>query len=89
MKILTEDEMARIDSAAQGMSNLLQMYCQRQDKQCRYEEERYETHCGILWRMRLFVDGVSVGEATRSGRRMAKNVAAWEACKKFGLVVSV
>lgn len=34
------------------------------------------------------VDGIEVGEATRSGRKVAKNVAAWEACRRLGLVVS-
>lgn len=86
--LLTEDEMAAIDAASQGMANLLRTYCQRQGKDCRFEEERYETHCGILWGIKCFVDGKQVGEATRSGRRGAKNVAAWEGCKAFGLVVS-
>jgi hypothetical protein len=78
--------MAALDNASQGMANLLRTYCQRQGKECRFQEERYETHCGILWGIKCFVDGRQVGEATRSGRRGAKNVAAWEGCKAFGLI---
>lgn len=87
--LLTEDEMAAIDASSQGMANLLRTYCQRQGKECRFAEERFETHCGILWGIKCYVDGRQVGEATRSGRRAAKNVAAWEGCKVFGLIVSL
>lgn len=85
----TEDELTRIDTASQGMANLLQMYCYRQDRELHFDEERFETHCGILWRLKCLVDGIEVGEATRSGRKVAKNVSAWEGCKKLGLVVSL
>lgn len=86
--VLTEEEMSRIDKASQGMANLLRMYCQRQDRQCRFEEDRFESHCGILWRLRCYVDEELAGVGMRTSKRMARNVAAWEACKRFELTVS-
>jgi hypothetical protein len=84
----TEDEIALIDASSQGMVNLIKQYCFQQDRELHFEEERYETNCGILWRLRCLVDGIEVGDATRSGRKIAKNVAAWEACRRLGLMVS-
>lgn len=80
--------MARIDNAAMGMAPLVQMYATRHDRELRFEEERFYTNMGSLWRIKCTLDGIELGEATRANKRMAKNVAAWEGAKKLGLTVS-
>jgi len=87
--LLPASEMSRIDAAAQGMHPLLQMYCTTQERELRYDEEKYDTSLGLLWKMTALVDGIVLGEGTRAIRKVAKNVAAWEAAKKLGLTVSL
>lgn len=84
--LLTEEEMKRIDDAARGMAPLVTMYCNRQGRQLSWEEETYETLVGKLCKIKCCVDGVELGEGTRSVRKAAKSVAAWEAAKKLGLI---
>ena len=86
--LLDEEALARIDNAALGMAALVQIYATRQDRELRFEEERYETNVGALYRVICTLDGIEMGEATRSARKIAKNVAGWEAAKKLGLAVS-
>jgi dsRNA-specific ribonuclease len=71
------------------MHTFLQMYCHTQDRKLRYDEEKYDTSLGLLWKMTVSVDGIELGEGTRATRKVAKNVAAWEAAKKLGLTVRV
>ncbi|RSH90681.1 hypothetical protein EHS25_001286 [Saitozyma podzolica] len=85
--LLTDDEMARIDSKSIGMSNLLVMYTSKHERELRWETERYETNVGVLWKVGCCVDGIELGDATRASKKTAKNVAAWEAAKKLGLTV--
>ncbi|KAK8845434.1 hypothetical protein IAR55_006147 [Kwoniella newhampshirensis] len=84
----SDAEIARIDQASIGMAPLVQMYTNSQDRELRYEEERYETNLGALWKIKCTVDGIELGEAVRTVKKTAKNVAAWEAAKKLGLTVS-
>lgn len=80
-----EEELRRIDEAAQGMANLLIAYCQRNAREVRWEESRLEANLGTIWTMRCFVDKADLGSATRSSKKLAKNASAWEAAKKLGL----
>lgn len=81
--------MVKIDQASLGMAALLKVYGDNQERKVEYKEERYDTNLGILWHMKVMVDGVELGEATRANRKTAKNVAAWEAAKALGLAVSL
>ena len=85
--VLSDEQMARIDHASMGMAGLVQMYANKQERELRFEEERYETNLGLLYKMTCLVDGIELGEATRSSKKTAKNVASWEAAKKLGLTV--
>ncbi len=86
--LLSEEKMARIDQASLGMAALVQMYGNKLGRKVRYEEERYETNMGFLYRMSCLVVGIELGDATRSTKKAAKNAAGWEAAKKLGLTVS-
>lgn len=81
-------ELDRLDALAEGHALLLKMYGSREERKIEYESERYETSVGILWRIRCAVDGIEMGDATRSSRYRARNAAAWEAARKLGLAVS-
>lgn len=83
--VMDEDEIARIDGLARGMFLLVKMHCEAYERDLRWEEDRYETSIGTLYKMRIMVDGMELGEATRAGKIQAKDVAAWEAAKKLGL----
>lgn len=83
--VMDEDEIARVDDLARGMFLLVQMHCDAVAREFRWEEDRYETSIGTLYRMRVMVDGMELGEATRAGKQQAKDVASWEAAKKLGL----
>ncbi|WWD22380.1 hypothetical protein CI109_106871 [Kwoniella shandongensis] len=87
VQLQSDAEIARIDAASLGMAQLVQLYTAHQDRELRYEEERYETNIGALWKIKVTVDGIELGEAVRPVKKMAKNVAAWEAAKKLGLVI--
>jgi len=78
---LSEEQMTRIDRKALGMATLVQMYGNRQEREVRFEEERYETNVGLSFKMTCLVDGIELGEGTRSMRKNAKNAAGWEAAK--------
>lgn len=80
--------MDRIDKASMGMAALVQMYATRQERELRFEEERFSTNMGSLWRVKCTIDGIELGEATRANKKMAKNVAGWEGAKKLGLTAS-
>lgn len=86
--VMDEDEMQRIDESARGMFLFVKMRCEAYEREMRWEEDRYETSIGTLFKMRVIVDGMELGEATRAGKNQAKDVAAWEAAKKLGLAVS-
>lgn len=77
--------MARIDKASTGTASLLRVYGDKENRKVAYEEERYDTTLGILWAVKVSVDGVEIGQATRANKKTAKNVAAWEAAKALGL----
>jgi hypothetical protein len=79
--MLSEEQMTRIDRKALGMATLVQMYGNRQEREVRFEEERYETNVGLSFKMTCLVDGIELGEGTRSMRKNAKNAAGWEAAK--------
>jgi ribonuclease-3 len=79
------EELDRLDAAAEGMALLVKMYAAQRSRTVTYDVERYETSVGVLWRMRCALDGVEMGDATRSSRYRARNAAAWEAAKKLGL----
>lgn len=80
--------MKRIDDASTGMAALLKVYGNTHDRKVEYDDERYDTNLGILYRVTVRVDDVELGEATRANKKTAKNVAAWEAAKLLGLAVS-
>jgi len=82
------EELDKLDAIAEGMALLLKMYGTQRERKIEYESERFETSVGILWRMRCSVDGIEMGDATRSSRYRARNAAAWEAAKKLGLASS-
>lgn len=88
VELLTEDQMLKIDNAAKGMALLVTMYCNRQNRKIEWQEEQFETYVGTLCKIKCCVDGVELGEGTRSSKKAAKSVAAHEAAKKLGLVVS-
>lgn len=79
--------MARIDQASLGMAALIKVYGDTHDRKVHYAEERYDTNLGILWRMKVSVDGIELGQATRANKKTAKNVAALEAARALGLAV--
>ncbi|WVQ93851.1 hypothetical protein IAU59_000929 [Kwoniella sp. CBS 9459] len=85
VEVQSEAEIARIDKASQGMAILVQMYCTNQDRELRWEDEKFETNVGSLWKMQCTVDGIELGEGVRPFKKAAKNVAAWEAAKKLGI----
>ncbi|WVF66229.1 hypothetical protein IAT40_000969 [Kwoniella sp. CBS 6097] len=85
VEVQNKAEIARIDNASQGMAILVQMYCSNQDRELRWEEEKYETNVGSLWKIQCTVDGIELGEGVRPFKKAAKNVAGWEAAKKLGL----
>lgn len=87
VQMQSDSEIARIDQASMGMAPLVQLYTNTQDRELMYEEERYETNLGALWKIKCTVDGIELGEAVRTVKKTAKNVAAWEAAKKLGLTV--
>jgi ribonuclease-3 len=80
------EELDRLDAMAEGMALLVRMYGTSNERKIEYDSERFETSVGILWRMRCSVDGIEMGDATRSSRYRARNAAAWEAARKLGLV---
>ncbi|OCF40079.1 hypothetical protein I317_06092 [Kwoniella heveanensis CBS 569] len=88
VELQDEAEIARVDNASQGMAILVQMYCTNQDRELRWEEEKYETNVGSLWKVQCTVDGIELGEGVRPFKKAAKNVAGWQAAKKLGLTVS-
>lgn len=88
VQTISDAKMARIDKASQGMAALLKAYGDTKDRKIVYDEDKYDTTLGLLWHMKVSVNGVMLGEATRADRRIAKNVAAWEAAKALGLAVS-
>lgn len=79
--------MAQIDKASIGMASLIRNHGDINDQKIEYKEDQYDTSLGILWHIKVFVEGVELGEATRANRKTAKNVAAWEAAKLLGLAV--
>jgi hypothetical protein len=79
--------MAQIDNASTGMASLIRNHGDINDQKIEYKEDQYDTSLGILWHIKVFVEGVELGEATRANRKTAKNVAAWEAAKLLGLAV--
>ncbi|WVQ80350.1 hypothetical protein IAT38_002455 [Cryptococcus sp. DSM 104549] len=86
VQMQSDAEMARIDVASLGMAALVQMYTNKQDRELRWEDQRYETALGSLWRVKCTVDGIELGEGVRTAKRNAKNVAGLEAARKLGLV---
>lgn len=87
VQTISDEKMARIDKASQGMASVLKVYGDTKDRKIEYDEDKYDTTLGLLWHMKVSVNGVMLGEATRADRRIAKNVAAWEAAKALGLAV--
>jgi hypothetical protein len=88
VQTISNEEMARIDNASMGMAALVRVYGEKEDRLVKYEEERHDTNLGVLWSVKCVVDGIQLGEATRASKQTAKNVAAWHAAKRLGLVVS-
>jgi hypothetical protein len=86
--VMDEEEVNRVNAAAMGMLPLVKMYAETYERELTWEEDRFDTTIGTLYRIRCIVDGMELGEATRSARKDARNVAAWEAAKKLGLTVS-
>ncbi|EIW73285.1 hypothetical protein TREMEDRAFT_59450 [Tremella mesenterica DSM 1558] len=82
---MNADELRRADDAAIGMSGLLLAYGARQGKLVEWEEKRRESHLGTIWEVGCKVDGEMMGHGTRSGRKSARNAAAWEGAKRLGL----
>jgi hypothetical protein len=85
--IETDADREKIDQASAGMAALIQLYTSKQERELTWEDERYETNVGVLWKIKCLVDGIEMGEATRAVRKTAKNVAGWEAAKKLNLTV--
>ncbi|KAK4688032.1 26S proteasome non-ATPase regulatory subunit 10, partial [Tremellales sp. Uapishka_1] len=86
--ILTDTQMKVVDNSALGMTELVRLYTAQYDRVLSYEDERFETNVGYLWKIKCLVDGIEMGEATRAVKAKAKNVASWEAAKKLGIAVS-
>lgn len=81
------EEWERVNELATGMTQLVKAYAESYDRDLKWEEEKYETSIGPLFKIKCVIDGMELGEGTRSEKRDAKNVAAWEAAKKVGLTV--
>lgn len=86
--VMDQDEWERVKRLATGMSQLIKTYAEGYERELRWEEDKYETSIGPLFKMTCVIDGMELGEGTRSEKRDARNVAAWEAAKKLGLTVS-
>lgn len=89
VQTISDEEMARIDQVALGMAALVKVYGDTHDRKVHYAEDRFDTNLGILWRMKVSVDGIELGQATRANKKTAKNVAALEAARALGLAVSL
>ncbi len=86
--ILSDTDIQRIDHASVGMAALVQMYASKRARKIGWDEERFETSVGVIWKMTLLLDGIEMGQGTRAVKKTAKNVAAWYAAPKLGLAVS-
>ena len=86
--ILPEGERKRIDHASTGMVPLVKLYASKNERELNFEFKEYETSVGSLYEWTCTIDGIELGRAARADRKVAKNVAAWEAAKKLGLAVS-
>lgn len=75
----------KLDEAAEGMALLINTWGKARERRIDWECERYLTGVGELWRMRLSVDGVEMGDAIRAFTQRAKNAAALQAARKLGL----
>ena len=85
--LLDKEEKRKLDEASMGMSNLVMTKGASEGMQVLFEEKRFVTNIGLLYKITCSVDGIRLGEGTRSIKKVAKNAAAWEAAKKLGMLV--
>lgn len=79
----------KLDEAAEGMALLINTWGKVRERRIEWDCERYLTGVGELWRMRLSVDGVEMGDAIRAYIQRAKNAAGLQAARKLGLAESI
>ncbi|WWC85763.1 uncharacterized protein L201_000629 [Kwoniella dendrophila CBS 6074] len=83
-----KDELIKINEKSIGMYDFIKRYCDLQEPklELNWKEEKFKTNQGSLWRIKCLIDGFELSESIRPFRKLAQNVAGYEAAKRIGLL---